>query len=240
MIVDLSFPHGNSVNDGIPPELCSLAYASVDDAVKHILQLRRSTQLVKMDLKDAYRMVPLHPHDQSLLGISWRSRTYIDRALLFGLRSAPKLFSTVADAIAWVLHCQGVHYQLHYLDNFLFFGTPATSGATVTLSLVTNVFQHLGIPVAAHKTEGPASCVTFLGILIDTQAYELRLPADKLSQLQALLDRWLPRTSCTKKDLESLISYLSHAATVVRPGRTFLRQMFTLLTTVNAPHILFT
>ena len=94
----------------------------------------------------------------------------------------------------------------------------------------------MGIPVAAHKTEGPASCVTFLGILIDTQAYELRLPADKLSRLQALLDRWLPRTSCTKKDLESLISYLSHAATVVRPGRTFLRQMFTLLTAVNAPH----
>ena len=236
MIVDLSFPHGNSVNDGIPPELCSLAYASVDDAVKHILQLGRSTHLVKMDLKDAYRMVPVYPHDQSLLEISWRSRTYINRALPFGLRSVPKVFSAVADAIAWVLHCQGVHYQLHYLDNFLFFGAPATSEATATLSLVTNVFQHLGIPVAAHKTEGPASCVTFLGILIDTQAYELRLLADKLSRLQALRDRWLPRRSWTKKDLESLIGYLSHAATVVRPGRTFLRHIFTLLTTVNAPH----
>ena len=42
--------------------------------------------------------------------------------------------------------------------------------------------------------------------------------------------------SCTKKDLESLIGHLSHAATVVRPGRTFLRLLFTLLTTVNAPH----
>ena len=236
MIVDLSFPHGNSVNDGIPPELCSLAYASVDDAVEHILQLGRSTQLVKLDLKDAYRMVPVHPHDQSLLGISWQGRTYVDRALLFGLRSAPKLFSAVADAIAWVLHCQGVRYQLHYLDDFLFLGAPATSEATATLSLVTNVFQHLGIPVATHKTEGPATCVTFLGILIDTQAYELRLPSDKLNRLQALLDRWLPRRSCTKKDLESLIGHLSHAATVVRPGRTFLRQFFTLLNTVNAPH----
>ena len=234
MIVDLSFPHGNSVNDGIPPELCSLAYASVDDAVEHIPQLGRSTQLVKMDLKDAYRMVPVHPHDQSLLGISWQGRTYIDWALPFGLRSAPKLFSAVADAIAWVLHCQGVCYQLHYLDDFLFLGAPATSEATATLSLVTNVFQHLGIPVATHKTEGPATCVTFLGILIDTQAYELRLPTDKLSRLQALVDRWFPRRSCTKKDLESLIGHLSHAATVVRPGRTFLRQFFTLLTTVNA------
>ena len=73
MIVDLSFPHGSSVNDSIPPELCSLAYASVDDAVEHILHLGRSAQMVKTDLKDAYRMVPIHPHDQSLLGISWQA-----------------------------------------------------------------------------------------------------------------------------------------------------------------------
>ena len=89
------------------------------------------------------------------------------------------------------------------VDEFLFLGAPATSEATATLSLVTNVFQHLGIPVATHKTEGPETCATFLGILIDTQAYELRLPVNKLSRLQALLDRWLPRRSCTKKDLES-------------------------------------
>ena len=55
---------------------------------------------MKLDLKDAYRMVPVHPDDQHLLGISWRDGIYVDRALPFGLRSAPKLFSTVADALA--------------------------------------------------------------------------------------------------------------------------------------------
>ena len=37
MIVDLSHPKGNSVNDGIGAELCSLRYASVDDAIQTIL-----------------------------------------------------------------------------------------------------------------------------------------------------------------------------------------------------------
>ena len=32
IIVDLSYPKGVSVNDGISQELCSLAYASIDDA----------------------------------------------------------------------------------------------------------------------------------------------------------------------------------------------------------------
>ena len=39
LIVDLSSPKGHSVNDGIPPELCSLSYASVDQAVEKILKL---------------------------------------------------------------------------------------------------------------------------------------------------------------------------------------------------------
>ena len=33
MIVDLSFPRNHSVNDGIPRDLSSLSYASVDDAM---------------------------------------------------------------------------------------------------------------------------------------------------------------------------------------------------------------
>jgi len=90
LIVDLSCPRGSSVNNGIPTDPCSLQYASVDDAVAIIQQLGRDTQLVKLDLKDAYRIVPAHPADFPLLGIRWRERVYIDRALPFGLRSAPK------------------------------------------------------------------------------------------------------------------------------------------------------
>ena len=61
MICDLSSPYGGSVNDGISPELCSLRYAKVEDAVNVIRQLGRVTQLVKLDIKDGYRIVPVHP-----------------------------------------------------------------------------------------------------------------------------------------------------------------------------------
>ena len=97
MICDLLSPIGHSVNDGIPPELCSLQYAKVDDAVDIIRKLGRGTQLVKLDIKDAYRIVPVHLGDYHLLGIEWRGFTYIDRALPFELHSAPKIFNVVAD-----------------------------------------------------------------------------------------------------------------------------------------------
>ena len=105
MIVDLSFPRNHSVNDGIPRDLSSLSYASVDDAVECILAQGRGTELVKIDLKNAYRMVPVHPEDHHLLAISLMGQTYIDRVLPFGFRSAPKIFSAIADMIVGTSLC---------------------------------------------------------------------------------------------------------------------------------------
>ena len=66
MIVDLSSPTGGSINDGIPPEWCSL---KVDDVARHVAQLGRGALLAKMDIQQAYRMVPVHPDDRALLGM---------------------------------------------------------------------------------------------------------------------------------------------------------------------------
>ena len=118
LIVDLSSPHNHSTNSGISPDLCSLSYASLDEAVKVVQQLGRGTILVKMDLKDAYRIVPVHPEDHHLLGITWQGMVYVDRSLPFGLRSAPILFTAVADMITWAVYKQGINHLLHYLDDF--------------------------------------------------------------------------------------------------------------------------
>jgi hypothetical protein len=71
LIVDLSCPTGNSVNDGISVELSSIQYTSVDRAVDIIQCLGRGAELVKIDLRDAYRLLPVHAQDQHLLGVVW-------------------------------------------------------------------------------------------------------------------------------------------------------------------------
>ena len=90
LIVDLSHPESASVNDGIHPDLCSLSYASIDDAVAQIIHKGKGMHLAKLDLESAHRMVPVHPDDCHLLGMEWNGEWYIDTALPFGLRSAPK------------------------------------------------------------------------------------------------------------------------------------------------------
>ena len=234
LIVDLSSLQGFSINDGISSALCSLEYASVDQAAELIACCGRGALMAKMDLLSAYRQVPIHNADSLLLGLEWDGRTYIDKALPFGLRSAPKLFSAVADGLAWAFECEGIQNSLHYLDDFLFWGPPESPSCVQALSRATALCSRLGLPVASHKTVQPSTSLTFLGIEIDSQWQELRLPNYKLIHLRATLAQWERRRSATKHELQVLIGQLNHAAAVVRPGRSFMRQ---LMETMNLPRL---
>ena len=235
LIVNLSDPVGGSVNDGISPELCSLRYTSVDEAVASISRCGRGALMAKFDLRSAYRMVPVHPSDQPLLGMEWQGVTYCDRALPFGLRSAPKLFTAVADGLAWAAHCEGITNLLHYLDDFLLWSPAGSTSCSCALASATGLCERLGLPVAQVKTEGPASTITFLGIVIDSSKQELRLPREKIQRLKAKLFWFRDRRNATKRSLQSLIGLLSHAASVVKPGRLFIRQLIVTMKKPNKP-----
>ena len=110
--------------DGIEKALCSLSYISVDNVAKTILQLGPGTLLGKMDVKEAFRIVSIHPSDRLLLAIQWKGKLYIDKILPFGLRSAPLLFTALADAAEWIIHQKGVKHIWHYVDDFILAGEP--------------------------------------------------------------------------------------------------------------------
>ena len=238
LIVNLSAPHGSSANDAIDPDLSSIAYSSIDDAGHMIKELGQGCLLAKFDLQEAYRAVPVHPVDQPKLAICWNGDTLVDRALPFGLRSAPKLFSALTDGFMWGLHEQGVLNGLHYLDDFLIFGQANSAACQTALSTALRLCDQVGLPVAPEKTEGPATTLTFLGIELDTHRMQLRLPQDKQARLRAAMARWCRpragRPSGTKRDLLSLVGLLSHAAKVVRPGRPFIRSLIDRAYTVSS------
>ena len=128
IITDLSFPPGQSVNDGIAAEKCSLEYTTVDRVAGAALALGRGALLAKIDIKSAYRLLPVHPADRVLLGCKWQGKIYVDGKLPFGLRSAPKIFNAVADALEFCFRQAGVENIDHYLDDFITFGPPSWSG----------------------------------------------------------------------------------------------------------------
>ena len=71
----------------------------VSNAVRHILILEQGCFLAKIDIDSVFRKVPVHPHDRHLLGMLWKGRLYMDTVLPFGLRSAPKIFNALSQAL---------------------------------------------------------------------------------------------------------------------------------------------
>ena len=122
-------------------------------------------------------------------------------------------------------------------------GPPGSPACAEALHTTRQLCEDLGIPIAEEKTEGPTTTLTFLGITIDSHAQQLHLPQEKLQELLQHINHWTgnrrlqgtgrqPRRSGRKRDLLSLLGLLNHAATVVRPGRTFLRSLIDASTKV--------
>ena len=65
LILDLTSPNRYSVNDGVEKELTSPSYVLVDDVIIQVRQLGQGTMMAKMDVKSAYRNIPVHPKHAS-------------------------------------------------------------------------------------------------------------------------------------------------------------------------------
>ena len=120
-----------------------------------ILAKGPGASLSKIDIKSAYRIIPIHPDDRHLLGIKWEGSLYVDTCLPFGLQSAPKIFTAVADAVQWILEQGGVLNAIHYLDDFLLVGDQSKEEGRTLLDKALVTFDSLRLPVAPEKLEVP-------------------------------------------------------------------------------------
>ena len=69
----------------------------------------------KLDIKSAFRNVPVHPSDWELLGMKWEGLYFFDMVLPFGLHSAPFLFNQFFSALKWI-----IQIKLHISRLFTF------------------------------------------------------------------------------------------------------------------------
>lgn len=175
LIVDMSAPEGASVNDGIDESLYTLSYVSIADAISAISLYSTGALLAKTDVKEA--------------------------SLPFGLRSAPKIFRALADTVKGIARREGIKFVIHYLDDFLIVGPPASTDCSTARSKLLAIFNCLGLPVAKEKLEGHTTVLDFLGFTLDTASMEVRLPTAKLRELRDLLHQWPGRKACTCREL---------------------------------------
>ena len=197
--------HSTSVNAHISPEAYSLQYIKVDHAIAILQDLGQGCFMSKLDIKAAFRNIPVHPSDWELLGMKWEGLYFFDMVLPFGLRSAPFLFDQFSSALEWIIqHKLNIPQVIHILDDFFLAAPPPHANCMTALCKVLHLFTDLDIPVAPYKTFPASTSLEFMGILLDSQSMETRLPLDKLSRLRTSLHQWSLKNSATLLDLQSL------------------------------------
>ena len=80
--------------------------------------LQAQDWMIKMNLKDAYLQIPIHPDHQHLLTFQWEEKTYMFQCLPVGLSVAPRVFTKLLRSVVGFLRQNGCCLII-YLDDML-------------------------------------------------------------------------------------------------------------------------
>ncbi len=236
VIHHMSHPENDSVNHFIDKESFSLSYVRIDDAIKIIQKLGRGTLMAKFDLETAFRLVPVNRKSLHLQGIYWKSQYYVDLVLCMGLRSSPWIFNQFSSSIEWIGKDHGIEDLIHLLDDFFTAGPPNLPVCDENLDLMLTLCALMHVPIKASKTVRSTTCITFLGIVLDSIRQEARLPEDKLIRYKKVLGEFQLKSKVRLRNLQALIGALNFCCKVIRGGRAFLQRLVALTRGVSQPY----
>ena len=224
VIMDLSWPPGAAVNDGVEVDFyidgpARIHSPTADYMVDRILQLGCGAYLYKTDLSRGYRQLRVDPGDWPLLGFQHDGNIYIDICPPFGLRTSAMFMQRTSEAITHIHASQG-YFSRPYLDDFG--GAEATHArADEALGCLQSIMNELGIVEAEHKVCPPSQSMIWLGIQYDTVAMTMSIPPQKLREIGEVVSEWQGRSRATQREMQSLFGLLQFVASVSPPARLF-------------------
>lgn len=221
-IIDCKRPEGTSVNNYTEGIMDTFKFLKIDTVVEVILTGKQYVSTV--DLSHAYRSVLIHPENRELFGLSYEGKFMVDNFLCFGCRASPFIFNRLTDSVCRYMRDQGIDCY-NYLDDIVCVSETFQKGVNDQLTLI-QVLRKLGFGIAWAKVNSPAKLVTFLGVVIDTEKRELRLPEERLCKLRNELGFWKQKKKATEKQLQVLVGHLSHCARIIKGGKLYMYYLF--------------
>ena len=230
VIIDLSWPQGQSVNSGIDKTTYlgtdfNLVLPTVDHITDRLRSLGRGAHIYKIDISRAFRHIKVDPLDYNLLGLHWH-HVYVDTCVPFGSRHGSQIFQRVSDAVRFMMRRAG-HGVINYVDDYVGFGVP--SDAKCSYDHLYDLLDRLGLTISQKKLVPPSTSAVCLGVKIDTEKGTISIPESKMRQICDTVSEWKNKKYCTKRQLQSLLGHLLYIHKCVRPARYFLNRMLHIL-----------
>ena len=235
IIHNYSAPRGFSVNDFIDLRYFTLALEKLDTAVGLILQAGPGALLMRKDWSEAYRNIPISPLDYELCGMKFRGQYFMDTRLGFGLASAPGIFCRYSDQLEWIFRfVYFIRFVTHYFDDYLLVSPPNGVGPPEqqieqVSKRADQACEDLGVPLNPAKELGPSTCLSYVGVELDTVEMCARLTREKMERVLREVNALLQLTWARVRLIQEFLGLLNWVCTVVRAGRPFMSRCFKLI-----------
>lgn len=236
VIVDLSFPPDSGPNSRIAKNSVfgkdlTHVLPTVQDAVKIITAFGFEVTLCSVDIARAYRNFALDPYDWPLTCIYHQGQYFIDKAMPFGSRLSSLFMQRIATFIQRALIKMDI-LTIIYLDDALILCRPGQNPDQV-FSSVRDLLIAMGLPIAWEKLVSPTRVIRFLGIVIDLDNQEVRIPKEKIQKFLCVLKEVEKKRIISKKTMQSVIGHANHIGKAVIPARLFINRLLHALRQAN-------
>ena len=184
--------------------------------------------MTKIDLKDAYFSVTIHPQSQKFLRFLWQNKAFQFCSLPFGVNIAPSLFTCLMKPVAGFLRKRGARLLL-YLDDMLIIGSTPRAVNDFT-QMPVNLLKALGFMINLDKSAlTPAQVITFLRFTINSKTMRFTLPCEKVQKLLTLCRQTRSNLTILFRTLAQLLGLLESYRLAVWQASLHFRYLQALL-----------
>ena len=226
IILNLSSPKGDSVNEGICSDDFPAKMSSTSKWISSLWKAGRGCKMCKVDWSDAYKHISVRPVDTDLQWFSWLGKCFKELCLIFGGASSAGIFDRLAKIVLFiVIKESGIDPDLvcQHLDDVVAAGpqnSEILNRFDATFSLVA---EKLGIKLAPRddpdKSFGPSTKGTVLGVFYDTEDWTWSMPKDKLTRLRHDIQVLLGLDEVRQDKIWSVVGKIINVRPLVPGGR---------------------
>lgn len=171
----------------------------------------------KLDLKDAYLLIPIRKHDRKYLRFYFQDRLYQYNCLCFGINFAPMLFTKLIKPIIQKLRKKG-HLSVVYLDDFLLLANSYKDCCTNVTETI-RLLESLGFLINYNKSSlKPQKICGYLGFEYNSVDMTICIPTEKRYKLAEFLIKFKNKRTCSIRMFAKTIGKLVSVCPAVDYG----------------------
>ncbi|MBM3938544.1 MAG: hypothetical protein FJ333_07825 [Sphingomonadales bacterium] len=226
VILNMSAPSGNSVNDGINAEDFPAPMSSTLKWLRVLNRAGNGCRMIKIDWADAYKHVPVRQQDIDLQWFLWLGKAFAELSLVFGTASSVGIYDRLAKLVLDIVLAlsqfskEGV---CQHLDDVCAAAPAEDDSLDRFNTTYRKVSEQIGVQLA--PTDDPEKAFTasttgiVLGVEYDTQTWTWRIPQEKLDRLILQIRAVQKAEYVTQREIWSLAGRIMHYAPLIPTGR---------------------